>query len=58
MLDQERVKKQQAYLGEALENVLNEYHEEEQKEAREMVAKFVLGYVGASWGLKVEGGSL
>ncbi|KKM99299.1 hypothetical protein LCGC14_1149350 [marine sediment metagenome] len=54
MLDQDKVKKQQTYLGEALENVLNEYHEEEQKEAREMVAKFVLGYVGASFGLKVD----
>ena len=54
MLDQDKVKKQQTYLGEALENVLNEYHEEEEKEAREMVAKFVLGYVGASFGLKVD----
>lgn len=54
MLDQEKVKKQQSYLGEALENVLNEYPEEQQKEAREMVANFVFGYVGASFGLKVE----
>ena len=54
MLDQERVKRQQVYLGGALENVLNEYGEEEEKEAREMVANFVLGYVGASFGLKVD----